>query len=77
MIVVLQPAVKSLLLYDIVKNSRQDDGQTNKTPSRSVKSPKAPSKGSNKRKFLSPSQQIRMDKERQNIIDLYLSLIHI
>ncbi|KAK7111779.1 coiled-coil domain-containing protein 137-like [Littorina saxatilis] len=68
-----KPAVKSLLLYDIMKkNTSQNSDQGDKPPPKAkmAKSPKAVGKGT-KRKLLSPLQQAKMDRERQDAIDLY------
>ncbi|XP_076458399.1 uncharacterized protein LOC143292100 [Babylonia areolata] len=65
-----KPAVKSLLLYDVIKKNAQKAASDSSGPSGTTPSAKELGKGT-KRKFLSPSQQMRMDKERQNAIELY------
>ncbi|KAL8610191.1 hypothetical protein ACOMHN_005964 [Nucella lapillus] len=60
-----KPALKSLLLYDVITKSDQSTGPE----SAHAESVKTAKKG--KRKILSPAQQKDMEKERQNAIGLY------
>lgn len=67
-----KPAVKNLLLYDMIKkNSENNSGSTTQNKSFASGSATNTTDKGTKRKLLSPAQKLKMERERQDVIDLY------